>query len=209
MKKLTVTLLLLALYGGLAAQYKKATFLDRPGRTYGFNPKLYAMGDGKGTPVGFAFTFGQERMETHWVTNWEIQFVPSYKYEGPYGDGKARSQFILGFNYGYNFLKNEEAPKKFNPYLIAGWNIILYGGAKKTDWNAEEPYISKKTLSAGFGGGAGVNYNFASRCGLKLEGGYTYQINRDYDESDAENMYFMFTSHPYVSLGIFLRIIKD
>ncbi len=61
MKKLSSIALLFFICFSLSAQYKKASFFGKEGRTYGIGTQLYAMGDGKGSPVGFAITFGRDR----------------------------------------------------------------------------------------------------------------------------------------------------
>ena len=57
MKKTTVTLIVLICFSGLQAQYKKASFFDKEGRTYGINAESHFLGDGKKSPVGVSLSF--------------------------------------------------------------------------------------------------------------------------------------------------------
>src|SRR5688572_32831728 len=117
MQKITTTALLFFICFSLAAQYKKASFFGKEGRTYGLGTQLYAMGDGKGSPLGFAVTFGRDRDGKQFFSSWELVVIPSYKFSFTTTDdndnpitvsGKAKTHFIYGVNYGYFLLKNKE-----------------------------------------------------------------------------------------------------
>ena len=80
MKKLTTISLLFFICFSLSAQYKKASFFGKEGRTYGLGTQLDAMGDGKGSPVGFAITFGRDRDGKQFFSSWDLQYISSYKF---------------------------------------------------------------------------------------------------------------------------------
>src|SRR3989337_1915385 len=109
MKKTSITALLFFICFGLAAQFKNASFFGKEGRTYGISSKLYAMGDGKGSPVGFALTFGRDQDGKQLFFSWDLQVVPSYKFSFTTTDendnpitvsGKSKTHLIYGINYG-------------------------------------------------------------------------------------------------------------
>jgi len=222
MKKwITLTAALLLAFG-LSAQYKKASFFDKEGRTYEFGPQLYNFGDGKGSPIGFKIGFGRDRDNKRLFTSWELQFIPSYKYsyhttdendESVLVNGTSKAQFIYAFHYNYHLLKAGEEERIVRPFLTAGFNIVIASGAKTENRTPESAYNLKKEVigqafSSGIGGGLGTLINFTPKLGLKLQGGYTWEIHMGtYDFSGKG--YYMFTNHPYVSLSFRVRIVKD
>ena len=223
MKKISTITLLFFICFSLSAQYKKASFFGKEGRTYGISTQLYAMGDGKGTPVGFAITFGRDRDGKQFFSSWDLQFIPSYKFSFATADinelpltvsGKSKAHIVYGANYSYHLLKNDDEKRKVKPYISAGFNIVLSGGVKSVDSYTNsydnKKFLSTENFSAGLRGGLGCLYNFAPKFSLKFDGGYNHQFNVNADDiSDNSNTYFMFTSHPYVSLGIRYRMTKD
>jgi hypothetical protein len=64
-------------------------------------------------------------------------------------------------------------------------------------------------FSAGVGGGLGTILNLNSFLSLKFEGGYTYQWNTTSEYDNGEDLYFMYTSHPYASVGLRFRIVQE
>lgn len=220
MKKQICTLLFACLFCfSLAAQYKKASFFGKSGRTYGLGSQLYAMGDGKGSPVGFAITFGRDRDDKQFFSSWELQYIPSYKFSfetTDYNDeaitvsGSAKAHLVYAVNYGYHLLKNSE-DKKIKPYVLAGFNIVMMGGIKSDNNNNydNKMVLAYENFSAGLKGGLGLFYNFSPKFSLKLDGGYNHQFNMDLSDGGDYKNYFLFTSHPYVSAGVRFRVVKE
>jgi len=221
MKQFLTTLIFVACCSVLSAQYKKASFFDKSGRTYGIGGQYYALGDGKGSPFGFNISFGNDADGKRLFSFWEFRFIPSYKFSFETVDydlnpvtvsGKTKLHWIYALNYGWYILKNE-GEQVFKPYLTAGLNIVLLGGLKEYDSPDMEGYTLKQVphqnFSAGIGGGAGAIFNLSSNWQVKLEGGYTYQGNLNSDVDDAAEVYNVFTSHPYASVGIRYRIVSE
>lgn len=221
MKKTSFTLLFIFLCFSLMAQYKKASFFGKEGRTYGLGAQLFALGDGKGSPIGYTLSFGRDREGNQFFSSWELTFIPSYKFAFSTTDvnddpiavsGKTKPHFIYALNYGYHLLKNESEEQKLKPYVTAGFNFVLMGGV---DEAVNNNYDNKKVavdrnFGAGAGGGLGLLVNFAPRFSFKAEGGYRYQLNISLDDYiDEGNSYNVFTSHPYISAGIRFRISSD
>jgi hypothetical protein len=221
MKKFSVTALLFIICFSLAAQYKKASFFGKDGRTYGAGAQLYAMGDGKGSPIGYVVTFGRDRDGKQFFSSWELQVIPSYKFSFATTDvddqplvvsGTSKTHLVYAVNYGYYLLKNDDESRKVKPYVSAGFNIVMLGGIKTANndnYDNKKP-LSSETFSGGLKGGVGCFYNLSPKFSLKFDGGYNYQFNMSTDSYlDDSNAYFMFTSHPYVSLGIRFRVVKE
>jgi len=222
MKKCIPAIIALFLSYCLSAQYKKASFFEKEGRTYELGSQLYAFGDGKGSPIGFKIGFGRDRDGKQFFSSWELQFIPSYKYSFSTTDennepvqvnGDSRSQFIYAVNYNYHILKNDEEERIIKPFVSAGFNIVIASGAKGVNYTPESAYGLKKDIvdgsfTGGIGGGLGTLINFTPTLGLKLQGGYNYEFNLGNYDSEAKG-YYMFTSHPYVSLSFRIRIVSD
>jgi len=222
MKKYTPAIIALLLSYSLSAQYKKASFFQKEGRTYEFGSQLYAFGDGKGSPIGFKIGFGRDRDGKQFFSSWELQFIPSYKYsfsttdennDPVQVDGKSRSQLIYAVHYSYHILKNDDEERMIKPFVTAGFNIVLASGPKTINYTPELAYSIKQdvvdgSFNAGLGGGLGTLINFTPKLGLKLEGGYDYVFNMGTYDFEGKG-YYMYTSHPYVSLSLRIRIVSD
>lgn len=220
MKKLSITLLLFSLYAGATAQYKKASFFEKSGRTYSLGSRLSALGDGKGSPVGFYVSFGRDQDGKRLFTNWELQYIPGYSFTKDVLDqdkavttvvGKSRAQFIYGYNWGYHLIKGDGETPKIQPYLTAGFNFVISGGVKIVTDNAygSDPYISDRSFGCGIGGGAGAVFNLNSWFGLTVGAGYNLQGNIGIEGDNTKKQYHMYTSHPYASAGVRFRVSTD
>lgn len=217
MKKLSLSLLLLCLYAGVSAQYKKASFFEKTGRTYGLGTRLFALGDGKGSPLGYTLTFGTDQDGKQWFYNCDITYLPSYTFSfntTNYNDapvtvsGSTKANLIFGYFAGYHLLKNENSEKLFKPYVTAGIQASTLGGPKETvndSWDNKK-VVAERNLSGGIGGGLGALLNFTPSLALKLEGGYMYQFNFS---NKGQNTYQLLTKHPYASAGLRFRIVSE
>lgn len=206
----------------VSAQYKKASFFQKEGRTYELGARLYMMGDGRGTPIGYQIGFGRDLPGTRLFSSWEIQMIPSFKYtystvdgnNSPiYKSGTAKRHWVYAFNYGFHLLNNDE-PTMVQPYLTAGMHILLAGGVKDETETQGSGYpqrnTSEQTASFGLAGGAGVFVNFTDKLGLKIQGGYSHQFNISADRwDDGVKPYYLFPSHPYVSASLRLKLIPQ
>jgi hypothetical protein len=221
MKQFLTTLVFVACCSVLSAQYKKASFFDKSGRTYGIGGQLFALGDGRSTAVGLNLSFGRDQDGKRLFSFWGFHFIPGWKFSYETEDfnadpitvsGKAKLHWILESNYGWYILKNEDE-QVFKPFLTAGFNIVLLGGLKELDNEDLQgntvKQVPRQNFSAGFGGGAGGIINFASNWQLKVQGGYTYQANVNTDVSDNSEAYNLLPSHPYANIGIRYRIVSE
>lgn len=220
MKKCSLFFFLICLCAGLSAQYKKASFFQKTGRTYGLGAKLFAMGDGKGSPIGYTFSFGAEQDGKQFFFNTEITYLPSYDFvfnttNGNGGTlsvyGKSKANLIFGYNFGYYLTKNENSEQLLRPYVTAGFNVSAFNGTKEVyndSWDNAK-VASESNFGAGIGGGLGCMLNFTPWLALKLEGGYSYQFNFKPAEQTTSTVYYMFTKHPYASVGLRFKIVTE
>lgn len=223
MKKLITAFVILLVSLNLSAQYKKASFFGKEGRTYELAAHMYALGDGKGSPIGIKAAFGRDQDGKRFFSSWEFQYIPSYAYKFRTTDinsgdpvdvaGKSKATFIYALNYGFHLLNNDPE-KKIKPFVAAGLNIVLSTGVKTVVTTPEWAYDLKKQVAdeqfnGGLQGGIGCLINFTSKLGLKLQGGYAYQFQFNSDKPEGIKLYYMFTSHPYASAGVRLRLAAE
>lgn len=219
MKNFVTALSVLFMTCSLSAQYKKASFFEKQGRTYELGSRMYMLGEGKGNPIGYSIGFGRDRGGKRFFSSWEIQMIPSFKYayttadennDPVYKNGSTKTMWIYSPNYGFHLLKNEEG-RMVQPYVLAGLHILVAGGIKEETETQGYGYpqrnTSDQTISVGLSGGLGCLVNLNSTFGLKIQGGYDHQFNMSANYWDDETKpYYLFTSHPYVSLALRLRI---
>lgn len=221
MKQFLTTLIFVACCSVLSAQYKKASFFDKSGRTYGIGGQLYALGDGKGSVFGLNLSFGRDQAGKRLFSFWEFRFIPGYDFSYETVDefaepitvtGKSKLQWIYALNYGWYILKNEEE-QVFKPYITAGLNFVILGGLKEVSYydtyTSPLKQVPSQNFSCGIGGGAGGIFNLSSNWQVKLEGGYTLQGNLNSEADNSAEVYNLLTSHPYASVGIRYRIVSE
>ncbi|MFL5742572.1 MAG: hypothetical protein ACJ75B_20280 [Flavisolibacter sp.] len=223
MKKIIPSLIVLFFAFSVSAQYKKASFFGKSGRTYEIGSQMYFLGDGKGSPIGYRIGFGRDQDGRQLFSSWDIQFIPSYKYsytttnsidESVSVNGRTAGTWIYGWNLGYHLLKNESGSQKVKPYVTLGLDIVMVGGSKEENSTISTYDVKRQTqsqtFSGGLTGGLGCVFNLSSKLGLKVQGGYTAQGNVSSDSFASDvSPYYLFTSHPYASIGLRLRIVQD
>jgi hypothetical protein len=207
MKKISLTLLVLLIGLGSMAQYKKASYFGRDGRTYGLGTRWYALGEGIDTRMGYSFSFGNDVEGKQLFWGWGIQYIPSYNFnvdatewDGTTSSviGTTKSTVIFDYNMGCFLLNNNKYERKIKPYIAGALGLKFVGGVKESNYDdpdAESPF------GLGLSAGAGLFYYFIPRLGIQAEGGYSYRI-----KFSAEEKYNVFPSHPYVRAGLVFRL---
>ena len=222
MKKLMPVVVALLISSGVSAQYKKASFFGKSGRTYEIGSQMYMFGDGKGSPVGFKIGFGRDQDGRRFFSSWEIQYIPSYKYSYTTTDyysndpvtvkGTTKATWVYALNYSFHLLKNEEEQRMVMPFVSAGLNMVLAKGVKTETVDPESAIPVKGTsnkFTSGIGAGLGTIINITPVFGFKLQGGYNYQFSLGTSNQYDENPYDLHTSHPYVSLTFRARLVAE
>jgi len=209
------------------AQYKKATFLNKSGRTYDVGFAGHFIPDGGGVVPGILFSYGRDRGRRifHWF-DVELLLPTNYTYKTVDKDFPQQSLTVngksnLGLVWRYNFagyLTNiENTDAKFKPFAVVGLNFLLAGGASNGySVSPESSYPEKVVLSSVFSYGAniglGSTFNMTEKIGLKLTAGYNYQNQVALDEyyaSDGYKAYVVYPSHPYVTFGVRFTMVGD
>lgn len=225
MKKLIFAMMVICISPGLSAQYKKAGFFEKEGRTYELGAQYYMMGEGHDNVLGYKVSFGRDRDGRSMFKSWDIQFIPSHQYSYKTEDdmgmpvtvhGTSASTFVLGFNWGFHLLKNTpDELKRVQPFVGFGFNTLVLSGIKSetTDpetWNFRKRNTSEQTISVGFNGNLGCIFNINPTWAIKLAGGYSHQFNMSAQNWDDEaKPFFVFDSHKFASLGVRLRIVSE
>ena len=218
------------------AQYKKASFFERDGRTFELGTDTRILTKGRSLQQGIHVAFGRE-MSQRFFYNYEFELTLPSKYKTltnvelntneyyrSYSkeniSGKSKTGLLFRLNFGY-FLKDDEDEKnKLVPFLTLGLHYKFIGlklsieDAVKTTSYYEIPY--GESPSSGSSGSAGINlgvgglYKITNKIGFKFNGGYNVEISANPIFSNGSidiKSYEQFISHPYISLGLRYKII--
>lgn len=224
MRKLILILTVSCVSLTLSAQYKKASFFGKDGRTYELGTDVHFLGGGRNSPMGYKFAMGRDREGKRLFTSWEMGVISPISMEYKTTDYnnsevtvkcKTSYYYVFGLNYDIHLLKNEGEFKRIQPFVHIGLNTILFGMRKEEQISPEyvamydlNKQIMSDEFSAGAGPGIGTLVNFTKKLGLKIHGGYVFQWNIKETGVSAEP-YFVFPSHPYASLTLRLRVEQD
>ena len=228
MKKNYLIALMVLLSINMHAQYKKASFLTKAGRTHDIGGAGHFINDGNVTLPGIFYSYGKESTEKrifHWF-DLELTLPAKFSYktqdavsQNPVTvSGKSSTGLIYRYNLAYYLMDNSNADNKLLPFITAGINFTIAGTKIKTVVYSPESFTDVKKTPAADGGNAGANlglggiYNFTSKVGLKLTAGYSYQVNANangFNQPDGYSIYNVFASHPYVTLGVRFRMDGD
>jgi hypothetical protein len=222
MKNLMPVVVALLISSGISAQYKKASFFGKAGRTYEIGSQMYMFGDGKGSPIGFKIGFGRDQDGRRFFSSWEIQYIPSYKYSFTTTDyysnepvnvnGTTKPTWVYALNYSFHILRNEEEQRMVMPFVSAGLNIVLSKGVRTESYDPASAFPVKGTVdkfTSGIGAGLGTIINITPTYGFKLQGGYNHEFSLGTSNQYDENPYDLHTSHPYVSLTFRARLVSE
>lgn len=229
MKKLIYLFLLILTGSAVQAQYKKASFLNRGGRTYELGAGWHNFGEGKGAQFGYRLVFGSDNTEKRAFSNCEFEFIPKFNYQ--YSTtateyqgvdevtvpvevrGKARNQWLLHYTFGFHLLDRTGEEPRFQPYLHLGPSFVISGGSNSHE--ISNPNISQlekgpanKAFTLGLRGGAGLIALLNDAFAIRAELGYAAIYNLEPDET-YPSTYFIYTNHLFASIGIRFRLNQD
>lgn len=209
------------------AQYKKANFLNRKGRTYEFAGTAHFISAGHATVPGILYSFGREHEEKrtfHWF-DFEVLLPTKFSYatvdhttKAPVTvSGKSSLGFAFRYNFAYYLADNSNADNKLLPFVTAGLGIALAAPqAREYVYTPQDAYDPQKQpvssdANLGINLGAGLVYNISQVVGIKAAGGYSYHYNYNVgidgsSTSDGYSIFNFYTSHPYATLGIRLTM---
>ncbi len=223
MKKYIVIILIMAGYAA-NAQYKKASFFNKSGRTYdiGLSARLQS-GERKPSP-GFFLSFGKMNGDKH-IGHWyDLELMAGNKYEytttssnfGAPSTIKVSGQGGIDYNVRYNlayFFKLADEEEETSLYPFINLTLGYSGGTQNKSYTVTPSGYDPDKVPAGidrnafiFGGGVGVVYMLTDVIGLKLSGAYYGIMN---SESSYYASFFPVVNHPAVHLAIRFRMSRE
>ncbi len=206
------------------AQYKKASFLEKDGRTYELGMAGHFMNKGRSATPGVYFSIGRETnkklffwydFELLMAAKFKTTGIETYTLDVKSITGKTKPAFILSYNWGYFLTDNNSEEAKIFPFLTAGINTKIGGGLTLDAANQDEIYdnfeVAEFSGSVGLNFGAGSIFNLSNQLSFKLAAGYNYQLPRSIFESfrGKNIVYADYISHPYASLSLRFKINKE
>jgi hypothetical protein len=233
MKKCLLFLFLFSAFTTLQAQYKKASFLNKKGRTYDLGGLTRILGGGNSSSIGFYFSWGKETTEKrlfHWfdldfVSGSNIQYTTtsdiytgSSTVEIPVAV-TAKSGSTMGYRYNLAFylLDNGNEANKFLPYIDLSIGTVLSAGSttNRVTSPSSTGYLKKELLpyssALTFGGGLGAIYNIKKSFGIKLNVNYSVILTSSEKSKSTEYLEYFTTlpNHPTISLGVHWLLERD
>lgn len=220
MRKIYLCMVILFVCSGVHAQYKKASFLNKSGRTYDLGGMGHFLSGGAGTFPGIYYSYGRDQGKRtfHWFdlevilpTKVSINTVQSDNPSIPVTvNYKSRAAFIYRYNFAYYLNNPENSESKLKPFVTAGVNFLLTSVEPmtyETKPSGSNPAKSANFDGSSFGVNAGVGgiYALTENFGIKFTAGYNLQFKNkssEYVPTDGTTVFNVYASHPYVGLGI-------
>lgn len=220
MKKIYFGIAIILACSNVQAQYKKASFLNKSGRTYDVGFAGRFLSDGGGAMPGIYYSYGRDKGKHvfHWF-DLELLLPTKFKYNTVDLDdatvpvtvsGKSRLSLLYRYNFAYYIINTENTESKIRPFVTAGINFLIAGGSAKTyDYTPEETSPLKipaygNNFSYGANAGIGGIYAISEKIGIKLMAGYNWQgqLSPDFNNNYGQILYKTYSNHPYVSAGV-------
>lgn len=220
MKKIYFGMAIILACSSVQAQYKKASFLSKSGRTYDLGFAGRFLSDGGGTMPGIYYSYGRDKGKHvfHWF-DLELLLPTKFKYnttdlndEGTNVtvSGKSKISLLYRYNFAYYLLNTENSDIKIKPFVTAGVNFLILGGSAKsydyTPENADPAKIPSFGNNFSYGANAGIGgiYSISEKIGIKLMAGYNWQgqVSPQFNSGYGNTNYKIFSNHPYVGAGV-------
>ncbi len=230
MKKLFLLAVLFSAITTSHAQYKKASFLNKKGRTYDLGLTSRILGSGNSPALGFSFSYGKERSSKRLFHWWDLDFTLGNKYKynttasvftgTSYVDkqvavsGKTGSNFAWRYNLAYFLMDNGNEDNKILPFVDLSVGIVL---STQTTLNyTTNPLVTSglsKEVSGGTAGytagiGAGLIYKVNEGFGIKFNAAYYGVLNTETVASD-DAFFNTLPNHVGVSIGAHWLLDRD
>jgi hypothetical protein len=232
MKRNLIIVLVVCSCMNVSAQYKKASFLNKPGRTHEIGFTGHFISDGGVTVPGIAYSYGREREGKRLFHWFDLEFLLPAKFSYNTVEFTSRTpvkvsgESSFGLNYRYNLayylIDNSKAENKILPFVTGGIHIKIFGGSPKEESTTFSPNVSNDVDrqvtydNVNFGANVGVGgiYKISSGIGIKLTGGYSFEYNSESGQADSwkangYSVYKFYYNHPYVTLGVRFIVDKD
>lgn len=234
MKRLIFTGVLSLAFVMSFAQYKKASFLNKEGRTHELGTNFSFIGNGGGSPVLSVVYSGSLEGEKKLSLFSDIELMMKgklgfnaqyYNNLGVTTTGKLTGEtpmyLLIKYGVQYRFVNGESGDDaKLVPYARLG---LLYGIGFSTDYKLKDkdgnsvspgnstPATPDHESPFGLEGGAGVTYYFAKNFGIKAGFNYRtfFHISGINEGSSTSGIYYPLKSHPGISIALKYRIFRD
>jgi hypothetical protein len=215
MKKINLTLIVLLINLCCIAQYKKANYFGKDGRTYSLGTRAYQLSDYSGTVMGYTLSLGRDNAGKRFFSGQEFQLIPSYKVQlqvleesGGYKpvNFTTKAQLIYIINFGWFLLKNDNSDRKIKPYLAAALGLKFMGGVKE-EYSFTDNIAADLPMAVSLNGGAGSFFYMKSWLGLKVEAGYSLQ--NSLTRTGLKQKDYALPNHAYASAGLVFRINNE
>jgi hypothetical protein len=231
-KKLTTFIFLFYTIISAEAQYKKASFLNKKGRTYDLGLTSRVLGGGNSVALGFNFSYGKERSNKRLFHWWDLDYVIANKYNyntttkvfGAGGafvetpiqvSGKTGANLAWRYNLAYFLVNNGNEDNKILPFVDLSVGLIL-SMQSKLDYTTS-PIINalpKKVVLpevSGWtaGAGAGAIYRVNEGFGIKLTATYYGVLSNESRDGSNSEIFRTLPNHIGVSLGAHWLLDRD
>lgn len=219
MKKTLTCIALLTLFMGAQAQYKKASFLSKPGRYLELGGFMPVLKDGRTGGTGVYLSVGGINPGGHLTFGYDLGVVLPVKFNytetDTYGSGtnvtkvsgKSKTSFMFAYNLGYVFGNTSiEEGSRILPFISGKLGVIY--GSEDPDYTVSPPgnslvFAPKTGIPALlFGGSAGLFIKATKRFGLQVSGGYNGLSGFD----KGSGIYKALPSHFFYAAGLRLLL---
>jgi hypothetical protein len=226
MKKIYFGIAILLACTSTHAQYKKASFLNKSGRTYDLGFTGHFLSGGRGTAPGIYYSYGRDKGKKifHWF-DLEVLLPATFKYNtfdkanpatAVTVNGKSKLGLAYRYNFAYYLADAENTESKLKPFAAAGINFfILGGGAGDYEYTPAiadaEKVPDYNPFSYGCNAGLGTIYTLSEKIGIKVTAGYNLQgrFTAQKYTSNENSYYKVLSSHPYFGVGIRFIVTGD
>ncbi len=204
----------------LNAQYKKASFFNKTGRTYDLNTTIRIQSGERGSNVGIGLGWGKEKSNKrihHWY-DVEYNLGHTIKYNTFYSGtniaakvtGKTSKDWVFRYNWSYFLANNSNTDNKVLPFVNLGVGAsfsshVAYESfpQNNSSFLTREPVQSSATLMLNTG--LGTLYKLNEGIALKVSANYNFVSN---DDSEGRE-FLILANHIYFKLGLRFLIEKD
>ena len=211
-----ITILLVLAFSNVQAQYKKASFFSKAGRTFALGGTSRFFGGGIGSARGFNISHGKEKSGKkifHW---WDLEYVNGNNYISNYTTQMfngttyvpittfkiSKSSSTLGYRYNFAYFVTKEDEKKIRPFIFGSLNYLIGLGGRFNDNSSEQGNV--------LGGiGAGGIYKIKQLLGLKFTTAYNISPANFISSNGIRFETVEIPNHLSINIGIRWLIDKD
>jgi len=227
MRKIYLCMVILFVCSGVQAQYRKASFINKSGRTYDVGGMGHFLSGGAGLFPGIYYSYGRDQGKKtfHWF-DLEVILPSKFSYNTVDRNNpsvpvtvnyKSNAVYIYRYNYAYYLINPENSELKFKPFVTAAVSFLLTSVQPmvfETKPTNSDPAKRANFDGSTFGANAGIGgiYALNDNFGIKLTAGYNFQLKNEassYTPAAGTTINHIYGSHPYVGLGLRFLIKGD